>query len=114
MNYHNYEACIKACAHCANICLHCASEDQKEPHHMGTCTQINLECAAICDAAAKLMSLGSKYSKDICRICAEICRKCADECMRHDNEHCKECARACTQCAEECERMASVPSEETH
>ena len=39
---------------------------------MAKCIQLDMECAAICYAAAQLMSLGSEKAKDICRICADI------------------------------------------
>ena len=107
MNYHDYKTCIDACLNCAAICHHCANMDLKEKHHMGDCAQLDMECAAICTAAATLMSLGSPFSKDICKICAAICKKCGDECRKHDHEHCRECAEACRRCEAECNKMSS-------
>jgi hypothetical protein len=62
-----------------------------------------MECAAICYAAAQLMSLGSDKVKEMARLCALMCDTCAEECNKHLHEHCIECADACTKCADECE-----------
>lgn len=72
---------------------------------MAKCIQLDMECSALCYAAAQLMSLGSDKAKDICKLCAEVCQKCADECGKHEHEHCKECAEACRECAAECAKM---------
>jgi hypothetical protein len=72
---------------------------------MAKCIQLDMECAAICYAAAQLMSVGSEKAKDICRICADVCEACGEECGKHDHKHCQECAEACRHCAEECRRM---------
>lgn len=74
---------------------------------MARCIQLDMECAALCYAAAQVASLGGAKAKDICRICGELCTACAIECGRHDVEHCKECAEACIHCAEECRKMAA-------
>ena len=74
---------------------------------MAACIQLDMECAAICYAAAQLMSLGSKHVKELCRICADICDACGAECGKHHTEHCQECATACKECAAECRQMAA-------
>ena len=76
---------------------------------MARCIQLDMECAAICYAAAQVMSLHGQMAQEICRVCADICQACGDECNRHkDMEHCRICAEACYRCAEECRRMAGV------
>ncbi|MGI8634942.1 MAG: four-helix bundle copper-binding protein, partial [Segetibacter sp.] len=95
--------CAAMCNHCASACLQ--EEDVKM---MAKCIQLDMECAAICYAAAQLMSLGSDQAKAFCRLCADICEQCGDECGKHQTEHCKECADACRQCAEECRKMAGA------
>ncbi|MDZ4810855.1 MAG: four-helix bundle copper-binding protein [Bacteroidota bacterium] len=75
---------------------------------MAKCIQLDMECAALCYAAAQLMSLGSDKSIELCKLCAEACEACADECAKHDNVHCKECADACRNCAEECRLMSKM------
>jgi hypothetical protein len=106
MNIDLNKDCIDACLQCFSACLNCAGRDHKEGSSMGNCAQINMECAAVCNAAAKLMSLGSKYAKEVCLICVKICTECAEECEKHDKPHCRECAQACRECAEHCEKMA--------
>lgn len=75
---------------------------------MARCIQLDMECAAICYAAAQLMSLGSSKAAEVCRLCADICEACGKECGQHKTEHCQECAEACRLCAEACRRMAGV------
>ncbi len=75
---------------------------------MARCIQLDMECAAICTAAAQLMSMGSNRASEICRICADICTECGDECGKHESVHCRECAEICHRCAEECRRMSSI------
>jgi len=74
---------------------------------MARCIRLDMECVAICFAAALLMCLGSEKAKALCSICADICNLCANECGKHQNEHCNECSVACKQCAEECRKMAA-------
>jgi hypothetical protein len=106
-NYHDYKKCIDACLVCAAICNHCASSclREKDIKMMIPCIQYDMECAAICYAAAQLMSLGSDEAKDIGRVCAAICIKCSAECSKHDNAHCRACTAACRVCAEACETL---------
>jgi hypothetical protein len=107
--YHQNQSCIEACLRCAAVCNHCASSCLKEEHAhmMARCVQLDMECAALCYAAAQLMSLGSDRATELCRICADACEACGEECSKHDDEHCRECARTCHQCAEECRRMVA-------
>jgi hypothetical protein len=69
---------------------------------MNRCVQLNMECAAICNACGQLMSIESEKVPAVAKICAEMCRACADECSRYDHPHCKVCAEACHRCAELC------------
>lgn len=74
---------------------------------MARCIELDTQCAALCYAAAQLMSMGSEQAKEVCRICAAICEACGAECNKHQTEHCTECAEACKACAEECKKMAA-------
>lgn len=104
-----YSQCIEACYQCAVACKECAlgclSED--DVHHMVACIQSDLECEAICRHTAEILSLKSRFSPEICTICAEICRSCAAECAKHDEEHCRICAQACEKCADLCSKLAA-------
>jgi len=102
--YHTHQSCIDACLKCAAICDHCALACtlEKDINMMVRCIQLDMECAVVCYAAARLMSFGSEKAMDICEICADICDACSEECGMHDNGHCRECSKACAHCAEEC------------
>jgi hypothetical protein len=106
MTNQQYQKCIDACIECASICNQCAVSclEEKDVQHLTKCIRLNLECAVICRASAEIMSIGSMFSKQICKICAAVCIACADECEKHaamGMEHCKECAEACRACAKE-------------
>ncbi len=106
MTNQQFQKCIDACIECAVTCNHCAVSclEEKEVQHLVKCIRLDLECAIICRTAAELMSLDSRYSKEICNICAAICNDCAEICEQHANmgmEHCRECAEACRACAKE-------------
>nr|WP_158826986.1 four-helix bundle copper-binding protein [Mucilaginibacter sp. JXJ CY 39] len=110
MSHQQFQTCIDACIACAAGCNHCATSclQEEDVKMMTLCIQLDLECAAICRAAAEVMTLGSGYSTHLCRICADVCKACADECAKHDMEHCQACAEACRKCAEACEQMATA------
>ena len=107
-----YKNCINACLACIVTCNQCATAclNEESVNNMAKCIQLDLECAALCRAAAEIMSLNGQNVKAICRLCAEICTTWAEECEKHGKngmQHCKECAEACRKCAEECSRMAA-------
>ncbi len=111
MSHEKYQHCIDECQQCATISTHCATSCLREADvkKLTKCIQLDLECAAICRAAAELMSLGSEYADRFCELCAEICSACAIECEKHSHmEHCRECAIKCRSCAEACIEMVSV------
>lgn len=98
--------CVDACIACAITCTHCAISclEEKEVQKLTKCIRLDLECAAICKAAAELIREGSAYAKELCQLCATICIACAEECDKHADmgmEHCRECADACRSCAKE-------------
>ncbi len=107
--YHEYKECIDACLACMAICNHCAAActEEEDVAMMATCIRLDMECAAICGAAANLMCMGSDAANAICRICADVCSRCAEECAKHKHEHCRECADACGRCADMCRKMAA-------
>jgi hypothetical protein len=104
MGYHENKKIIEACLKCAALCNHCASSCLQEIDikMMAKCIQLDMECAAICYATAQLLSLGSKHSKAMAKLCAELCQDCHKECKKHENKHCQECSDACKECAEAC------------
>jgi hypothetical protein len=112
MEKQEFQDCINACLACAVACSNCATACLNEDNvaHLKKCVQLDLECAAICRAAAEVMSLGSSFSAHLCRVCADACKACAEECEMHAKmgmEHCRVCAEACRQCVAACEEMAT-------
>src|SRR5690606_2861411 len=83
----NYQSCIDACLACEATCNHCASSCLKEENvnMMAKCIQLDMECAAICYAAAQVMSMGGQKAKELCALCADICDACAEECGQHEH-----------------------------
>lgn len=100
--------CIAHCLACSTACqqtalLHCLEAGGKhvEPEHF----RLMLDCAEICRASAALMSSGSAFHTDLCRLCAQICRACAASCAGLDDM--EDCVQACERCAASCEAMAA-------
>jgi hypothetical protein len=108
--YLAYKTCIEACLECVEACSYCASSclQENDVDHMAQCIRLDLECAAICRAAADLMTYGSQHANAVCQVCADICHACAEECEKHNMEHCRQCAIICRNCAEECLSMAAA------
>lgn len=109
MGYHEWESCIEACLKCAALCNHCAAActQEQDVNRMAGCIALDMQCSAVCYAAAQLLSLGSPQAKDLCSICAVLCEECGNECYKHESKHCQECAEICKYCAEECLRLAA-------
>lgn len=110
MSHEESRGCIEACVRCAQACEHCANAclSERDVAKMAECIRLDRDCAEICFAAAAWMSRGSRFSQDLCRVCADVCDGCGVECRKHQMNHCQQCADACEQCAEECRRMAGV------
>jgi len=107
-----FQSCREACLACVATCNQCATAclNEKDVEHLKKCIQLDLECAAICQAAANVLSLNGQFSAELCKLCADICNACAEECEKHAKmgmDHCKECAEVCRRCAQECEKMAA-------
>ena len=109
-------ACIAATAECAAACTACADAclAEEEVAALVKCIRLNLDCADICEVAARLIARASRRDEPTLEAmldaCVTICRACADECDAHAEgmEHCEFCAEACRVCAEACERMVAA------
>jgi hypothetical protein len=109
MNHLNTDSTyIDNCSNCHQTCLqtamtHCLNMGGKhlEPEHF----RLMLDCAKICETSVYFQLSDSKYSKDICKVCAEICTACADSCEEVGGM--EDCVSACRNCAESCSAMAS-------
>ena len=110
MSCQQFKACIEACGKCVAICEHCAASclNEHDAQHMAECIRLDRDCADVCSLAVRLMSRGSHFAAEICRVCAEVCEACGAECSKHEAEHCQRCAEHCQHCAEECRKMAGA------
>lgn len=105
--------CLKACHDCAAACTMCAdaclAEDQVPM--LRRCIRLNLDCAAICETTAAVLSRQTEPDPAVLRAqlqaCIEACRVCGDECASHaqHHEHCRVCAESCRRCAAACEAV---------
>ena len=108
MQNERFKACIEACYACAAACDNCSTAclQEDDVKMMARCIALDMDCAAICGAAAGFMARDSDRAADLCRLCAEACEACAEECGKHPMDHCQACAEACRRCAEACRKMA--------
>jgi hypothetical protein len=106
-------ACELASIACADACLH-----EEDVSHLGRCIRLDLDCADICAATARLLSRGhdlssrghdndAKLLRALVEACARACATCATECELYAerHEHCRVCATLCRSCAEQCGRV---------
>ena|SRR5438128_8695602 len=102
-----YVSAVDACIQCAQECEACASAclNEGEVTMLAECIRLNRDCAEICWTTAAFMSRDSRFSDNLCALCAEICDVCSAECAQHAYDHCQRCAEACASCAEECRQM---------
>jgi hypothetical protein len=109
--------CIEACFACAMTCTSCADacvaeEDVRDLVH---CVRLNLDCADLCDATARMLTRQTSSEPRLVRstleACSLACRLCAEECERHADlhEHCRVCAETCRRCEQACvELLGSI------
>ena len=102
--------CIEECLSCAQVCTVCADACLAEEMvaQLRQCIRLNLDCADLCDATARLASRRTGSNTELLRqvieACATACRLCGEECARHADrhEHCRICAEACRACEQAC------------
>src|SRR5438067_11542226 len=81
--------CITACYSCAEACNACADAclGEENVRHQVPCIRLDLDCADICLATARIISRLTATNKELAggqlRACAEACRICAAECEKH-------------------------------
>lgn len=75
---------------------------------LSRCIALTRECAIVCAATARLLSVGGEFELLLCQPCTVICNTCAEECESNSKEldYCRRCAEVCRECAEVCSRMA--------
>jgi hypothetical protein len=103
-------AAIDACLTCVQACTACADSDliEEDVVTLRACIALNLVCADICDATARVLSRSGQWDLltvgDLLRTCVRSCTTCAEECDRHakHHPHCAICAEACRACIRAC------------
>lgn len=110
--------CITACAICSQSCTSCADAclGEEGVSELVRCIRLNLDCAEMCAATARVLSRQTHFEPRLARplleACAEACRVCAEECEWHAEhmkmEHCRVCADACRRCERACVEMLSA------
>lgn len=101
--------CIEVCMLCEQTCAACADAclGEEAIQDLRRCIRINLDCADICAATARMLSRhfapeASLLARQLA-LCATACALCAEECGRHGHEHCHVCAEMCARTEEECQ-----------
>lgn len=102
-------ACIELCRRCQLVCLNIATghcPGKGGPHVAAEPLRALLACAAVCDAAATLMTIGAPLHRKLCAVCAEACDACISSCRGLDEM--EECIFACERCKLSCEAMTAA------
>jgi hypothetical protein len=107
--------CITACYSCAEACNACADAclGEEMVKHQVPCIRLDIDCADICLATARIVSRLTATNKELAgaqlRACATACRLCAEECEKHAPKmaHCRICAGACRRCERACEALVA-------
>jgi hypothetical protein len=99
-----------ACLTCVQACAACADSDliEEDVVTLRACIALDLVCADICDATARVLSRPAQWDlltvRDLLTACVRSCMTCAEECDRHakHRRHCAICAEACRACIRAC------------
>lgn len=104
----NLDKFIEACHNTSVACEKCATAIlfDKDVQKMRKCILLARECSALCQATARILSVGVEKFHNLFRACEELCNVTARECgKRADMPHCKQAAEACRLTAELCRKM---------
>jgi hypothetical protein len=101
---------IDSCLTSVGVCTACADSDliERDVATLRACVAINLACADICDATARVLSRPGQWDlltvRDLLVTCVRSCTACAEECDRHaeHHRHCAICAEVCRACIGAC------------
>lgn len=101
--------CSFTCHACADACL---LEDGVD--NLRRCIRYNLDCAAVCETTAGVLTRchaeDGDFARTMLEACAIACRRCGADCAHHASrhEHCRICAAACDACAKACDQLIEV------
>lgn len=99
---------IDSCNDTAVACEKCATASlfDKDVQKMRKCILLARECSAMCQATARILSVGVDRFHMLFKACEELCNVTARECGRHAYlPHCKQAAEACRITADLCRKM---------
>jgi hypothetical protein len=102
--------CIETCILCEQTCSSCADAclGEDDPKQLARCIRVNLDCADVCNATARMLSRQLHSDRTLLTqqvaLCAIACALCAAACERHaaEFEHCRVCAVMCRRTEHEC------------
>lgn len=103
--------CIESCFACAMTCTACADACLAEADvaNLRHCIRVNLDCADVCVATARVLSRllepSPRIRQELLHACLAACIECGEVCGQHaaHHEHCKVCADTCRHCADACQ-----------
>lgn len=106
--------CIEECLSCGQACTSCADAclSEESVAHLRQCIRLNLDCADLCFATARLATrrAGGNVAALHATLtaCRTACELCAAECREHGAmDHCRVCAECCERCRDACQAAAA-------
>jgi hypothetical protein len=109
-------ASVKGCYESAETCTICADAclGEDESKELAICIRQCLDCAAICEATARIIARQTASKPELQRrqieACIAACEACAEACGEHAqiHDHCRLCRDACESCAALCRDLLAV------
>jgi hypothetical protein len=109
-------ACVKGCYDNAESCTLCADAclGEQRVSELTECIRRCLDCAAICEATARVIARRTASKPELQRrqleACIASCELCAEACGAHaqSHEHCRLCRDSCRACAVMCRDLLSL------
>lgn len=99
------EDCVKNCHSCSAACdkaLQMATDKTNKDLQSALS-----DCSQICKTSEGMISRGSQFHPQVCKVCAEVCAKCAELCEKSKDKELQNCAKECRKCEDSCKKMAS-------
>jgi hypothetical protein len=109
-------ACVKGCYESAESCTVCADAclGEQGVGQLTACIRQCLDCAAICEATARIVARQTASRPELQRrqieACIAACATCADACGAHaqQHDHCRLCRDTCLACAALCKDLLAL------
>jgi hypothetical protein len=109
-------ACVKGCYGSAESCTVCADAclGERAVADLTACIRQCLDCAAICEATARIVARQTASRPALQRrqieACIAACEICAEACGAHAqmHDHCRLCRDSCLECAALCKDLLAL------